>query len=80
MQICYVLTHTCKILPSQCTSTSMYTETLSHQLLLKILCLAHMEKPLLPSSLLLIFFFFSLSIIYMKYSTHKIYINPTCAA
>ena len=58
MQICYVLTHTCKILPSQCTSTSMYTETLSHQLLLKILCLAHMEKPLLPSSLLLIFFFF----------------------
>ena len=80
MQIHYVLTHTCKILPSQCTSTSMYTEILSHQLLLKILCLAHMEKPLLPSSLLLIFFFFSLSIIYMKYSTHKIYINPTCAA
>ena len=57
MQIRYVLTHTCKILPSQCTSASICTETLSHQLLLKILCVAHMEKPLLPSSLLLIFFF-----------------------
>ena len=58
MQIRYVLTHMCKILPSQCTSASMCTETLSHQLLLKILCLAHLEKPLLPSSLLLVFFFF----------------------
>ena len=58
MQIHYVLTHMCKILPSQCTSASMCTETLSHQLLLKILCLAHLEKPLLPSSLLLVFFFF----------------------